>query len=96
MSWRWFFIGVGFALVLMWITSASAYTPPGPLWHIERQTYRCAGDASSVFCHSSPKVNDERRYRVYIDGKRLWVSFKGKLIYECRVRSGPRLCRKLP
>lgn len=71
-------------------------TPPGPLWHIERKTYRCAGARDYVLCHSAPRLNNEAPYRVMIDGRHLWVSFGGTLIYECWVRSGPQRCRTIP
>jgi len=96
---RWFVVGFITVSALLLIGRAGGrtpYTPPGPIWHIERKLYRCAGDRTYVICHSSPKLNDEAPYRVLIDGRHLWVSFGGKLIYECRVRSAPDRCRTIP
>ena len=96
---KWALIGFAFVAVLMWSGHAgggSSQTPIGTLWHIEKKTYRCAGDRTYVICHSSPRLNDEAPYRVMLDGRNLWVSFGGKLIYQCWVRRSPIECREIP
>lgn len=98
-SWREILvIAAAIALVASLIGAGDGFsqTPIGPFWHIEKKTYRCAGTKTYVICHSSPRLNDEAPYRAMLDGRHLWVSFGGKLIYECWVRSAPGRCRMYP
>lgn len=92
---RTLILAVVFAAWSTTVLSVATGTTPIPFWHKEARKYRCAGTDSFVICHSV-KANGATPYRVTIDGNVLWVSYGGKLIFDCAVRGGPELCRRYP
>jgi len=87
---------IALLVVVVALVSAAAGSAATGFWFHNTSHYRCGGDRLFVICHSLSHKKGVNAYRVMIDGENFWVSYGGKLIYQCWTRRLPFECRTVP